>query len=130
MAALVLDAGILIDLEQADEQARAWFAEAAKRSETLLVAGATYVEIWRGYRNGKGHNMSRVLKSVVAIPTSEKIGRRAGEILESAEASKKLRLDAIVVATAELQGADVVTNDFADMRLLAGSAHNVRVRGK
>jgi predicted nucleic acid-binding protein len=128
LASLVLDAGVLIDLERRDQRARAWLEEAVARGDVLLVAGATYAEVWRGYRNGKGHNMSKVLKAVAPVPTSEAVGRRAGELMHKAGAAHELGLDAIVVATAEKEKADVVTKDPKDIALLAGQALRVGVR--
>lgn len=126
MANLVLDAGVLIDLEQRKVQAEAWIEEAVDRKVGLLVAGATYTEVWKGYRNGKGYEMARVLKTVAPIPTSDSIGRRAGELIREAKAAKDLRFDAIVVATAAAKQADVLTNDLDDIKLLASYA-GVRV---
>ncbi len=129
MAALVLDAGVLIDLEQHKAHAQAWLEEVVGRDDLLLVAGATYAEVWRGYRNGKGHNMSRVLNAVAAVPTSEAIGRRAGELMHRAQAPTSLRFDAIVVATAEHEKAGVITNDLRDLGRLASHANQVRISG-
>lgn len=126
MADVVLDACALIDLEQGDRRTELWVEEAVRRDSALLVAGATYVEVWRGYRHGAGYQMSRVLKAVVPVSTSEAIGRRAGEIMHDAGADKALRFDAIVVATAEARNADVLTDDLDDLEYL-GAYAGVRV---
>lgn len=57
MADVVLDACVLIDLEQRDRRTELWIEEADRRRSGLLVAGATYIEVWRGYRNGQGYEM-------------------------------------------------------------------------
>jgi predicted nucleic acid-binding protein len=128
MADVVLDACVLIDLERRDRRTELWIEEAVLRGSSLLVAGATYTEVWKGYAQGKGYGMQRVLKSVVPIPTSESIGRRAGEILAEAGASMTLRFDAIVVATAAARNADVLTDDLDDIEYL-GAYGGVRVLG-
>jgi predicted nucleic acid-binding protein len=126
MADLVLDACILIDLEQRDRRTQLWIEEAVKRGSGLLVAGATYAEVWRGHRHGKGWGMQGVLRSVVPVATTEPIGRRAGEVLEELGADKALRFDAIVVATAKARNADVLTDDLDDIEYL-GAQVGVRV---
>lgn len=126
MADVVLDACVLIDLERRDRRTELWIEEAVRRGHALLVAGATYTEVWRGYVGGKGYEMQRVLKSVVPVPTSESIGRRAGEILVEAGAEETLRFDAIVVATAAARHADVLTDDLGDIEYL-GAYGGVRV---
>jgi predicted nucleic acid-binding protein len=126
MADVVLDACILIDLERGDRNTELWIQEAVARGDVLLVAGATYTEVWKGYRNGQGHKMNRILKSVVAVPTNEALGRRAGEVMEEAGAHATLRFDAIVVATAASRGADVLTDDLDDIEYL-GAYAGVRV---
>lgn len=126
MADVVLDACVLIDLEQRDRRTELWIEEADRRRSGLLVAGATYIEVWRGYRNGQGYEMSRVLRAVVPVPTTETIGRRAGEIIEESGAKKALRFDALVVATAAARGAEVLTDDLDDIEYL-GAYAGVRV---
>jgi predicted NAD/FAD-binding protein len=56
--------------------------------------------------------MNRILKTVVPVPTSEALGRRAGEVMADAGADATLRFDAIVVATAASRNADVLTDDL------------------
>ncbi len=126
MADVVLDACMLINLEQRDRHTELWIEEATRRGSALLVAGATYTEVWKGYTRGKGYEMQRVLKSVVPVPTNDRIGRRAGEILADSGAPKTLRFDAIVVATAAARHADVLTDDLDDIEYLAAYG-NVRV---
>jgi predicted nucleic acid-binding protein len=118
MADVVLDACILINLERRDRITERWIEEALERDSALLVAGATYTEVWGGYRNGLGYEMNRVLRAVIPMPTSEAIGRRAGELLEETGAGVALRFDAIVVATAAAHNADVLTDDVDDMEIL------------
>lgn len=126
MADVVLDACVLIGLERGDRRTRLWIGEAVARGAALLVAGATYTEVWKGYRNGQGYEMSRILKAVIPVPTNEAVGRRAGEVMEEAGADPTLRFDAIVVATAAIRNADVVTDDLDDIEYL-GAYARVRV---
>jgi predicted nucleic acid-binding protein len=122
MAGLVLDAGPLIKLEGRYPIALALVKEAKQRGEELLVAGATYTEVWRGHRNGVGTPMSIALKNVKPVRTTEMIGKLAGELLQKASLDETHGFDAIVVATAASRGAEVVTGDPADIGRLAAVA--------
>jgi predicted nucleic acid-binding protein len=126
MADVVLDACILVDLERQDRRTRVAVDELVGRGSALLVAGATYTEVWRGHRHGHSWHMEQALGAVEAVPTTEEIGRLAGELLEKAGAEPALRFDAIVVATAAVAGADVLTDDLQDIKILVAYA-NVRV---
>lgn len=126
MAGVVVDAGVLIDLERGVRTAELWVKEAVERRDDLLVAGATYAEVWTGNKNNKGYQLNRVLKMVTPVPTTDVIGKRAGEILSLAGGETSLRFDAIVVATAAQYGAVVLTNDLDDIEYL-GAYANVRV---
>ena len=86
------------------------------------MAGATYTEVWRGHRNGAGTPMSIALKHVKPVQTTETIGKFAGELLQKAELDGTYGLDAIVVATAALRDAEVVTVDPKDIGRLASVA--------
>lgn len=70
--------------------------------------------------------MSIAFRSTQPAATTKAIGKRAGELLEEAGADPSLRFDAIVVATAASKNADVLTEDFIDIALLAPYA-GVRV---
>jgi hypothetical protein len=61
--------------------ALALIKEAKQRTEELLVASATYTEIWRGHRDGAGSPMSIALKNAKPVLTTEMIGKLAGELL-------------------------------------------------
>jgi len=126
MADVVLDACILVDLEQRDRRTQIAVDELVGGRSALLVAGATYTEVWRGHQQGRGWQMERVLDAVEAVPTAQEIGRLGGELLARAGAGPELRFDAIVVATAAVCRAHVLTDDLDDIEILAAYA-NVRV---
>lgn len=125
MADLVLDAGPLIKLEKGDKRTLTLASEAKNRGQELFVASATYAEVWRGGQ-GKGAAMAWALSRVTSVTTSEKLGKRAGELLKLAGLEAEKALDAIVVATAELKRADVLTVDPTDLGRL-GTVAGVRI---
>src|SRR4051794_19676515 len=105
--AIVIDATPLVLLAKADPGAIEWLDEAVARGAVLYCAGATYAEVWRGHSQSPVHGaqairLDKVLKTLIAVPTCEVIGRGAGDILAAAslERASGLTLDAIVVATA------------------------------
>lgn len=127
MADVVLDAGVLIGLENARPEAKVAVEEALTRGGALLVAGATYAEVWRGPRGGRATGLARVLKGCRCVPTTEAIGKRAGELVAKSGGQSSLHLDAIVVATAASRAADVLTTDPHDLKRLGAHAPQVRV---
>lgn len=126
MADLVLDAEPLVKLEQRDDLTLALTKEAEKRDQVLYVAGATYTEIWRGGDGKKGAAMAWALSRVTPVPTSDKLGKRAGELLKLAGLDEEQAFDAIVVATAEFKKAEVLTGDIKDLGPL-GTVAGVRI---
>lgn len=126
MADVVLDACILVDLERHDRRTQIAVDELVSAGGALLVAGATYTEVWRGYEHGRGWQMQQVLGAVEPVSTTEDIGRLAGELLARTGAAPALSFDAIVVATAAVSNAHVLTDDLDDIEIL-GAYASIRV---
>jgi len=114
---LILDAGAVIALSRGDQRARAYLARALETWTPVEVPVAVIAETVRG--GPRDAPVHRVLKAVgAAPPTTETIGRKAGELLGRARSSATV--DALVVAQAVAAGgAHVLTGDPDDLEALA-----------
>ena len=106
-----------------------WLAEAVERDTELLCAGATYAEVWRGHSQSpsagqQAIRLAKALETLTAVPTDDVIGCGAGQLLAVAgRGGYALTLDAIVVATAVIRCAAVLTgnpDDIANLAVPAG----------
>lgn len=98
---------------------------AALDAERILPAVPLPVlaEAWRG--GPRQANLARALKGIDKLDCTERIARRAGELLAATDGSNAI--DAIVVATAEPHRAVVVTGDPGDLGALASHAEGVAI---
>lgn len=122
---LILDSGAVIGLARGDRRARVFLEralEADARVEVPVVVVAETV------RNGpRDATVQRVLKAIDLIPeTTEGHGRTAGRLLALARSASTL--DALVVAQAiHGGGAQILTSDPYDLRLLAAPHPEVKI---
>lgn len=123
MAAVTLDAGVLIAAERGSSSARAVVASSVEDDMDLVVSAATVAEVWRGGSRGAG--IAWLISTCQVEPVDSPLARRAGELL--GEAGSQETLDAILVATAERHRAPVVTADLGHVAPLADAA-GVEVR--
>jgi hypothetical protein len=79
-------------------------------------------QAWHG---GPQPNLSRLLKGCQVVPDDERIGRAAGAACAAAGTSDVV--DAIVVVTAAVRAAMIVTSDSRDLVRL-GAAIGVQLR--
>jgi predicted nucleic acid-binding protein len=117
----VLDAGVLISAEARSKAA--WSMEKRGRGgRTLIVTTPVLAQVWRG--GPRQAVLSRFLKGCVIQAPSEKVAKRAGELLGRTGASDAV--DALVVATAiEQQAAMILTSDPVDIEALVAAAEAV-----
>ena len=122
---LVLDSGATTKLARRDQDALATIR--AFRREGLwppVVPSVVLVESLTGTQ-GKDANVNRFLKTCEVVePLPEWLARRAASL--RAQAGRGSAVDAVVVATAEPDGA-VLTGDVDDLRALAAHTANVGV---
>lgn len=124
MARIVFDTGPLIGIERRDVRAEGWLQALLEYGVVPRIPAAALAEAWRGGR--RSANLGRALRSCRIRATDEPVARTAGELL--AVAGGNSTVDAIVVATAALDGAGVLTADLDDLAPL-GARAGVRVIG-
>jgi predicted nucleic acid-binding protein len=110
VAVAVLDASVFIAYLDPDDAHHASSVAALRESETLVLPASAYAEILV-YPYERGPAVVRHVESAIAElpveiePTGVEIARRAAEL----RAKKRVRLpDALVIATGDFLGADVV----------------------
>jgi predicted nucleic acid-binding protein len=114
---LILDSGAVIALSRGDQRARAYLARALETSTPVEIPVAVVAETSRG--GPRDAPVHRVLNAVDAVPpTTEAVGRKAGQLLGRARSSSTV--DALIVAQAVVSGgAHVLTSDRDDLEPLA-----------
>ena len=124
---LILDSGAILGLARGDAVARAALELAVREGYVAVIPTPVLAQVHRG-----GHDRARIDRVVnavgAALPTSEAIARRAGEL--QAKTGTADVVDAIVVAEALASvPAVILTSDPRDLgRLLEGEPEADRVR--
>lgn len=119
MADVMLDAGVLIELERRNRDARLWWDEAVRRQDVLMTTSVTIAEVWRGYGRGRNWELRQILNAIDALRVGKEQGEEAGELLAEAGMGRQHVPDAILVVAARRRGADVISYDKGDVWLLA-----------
>jgi hypothetical protein len=123
MKAVVYDAGVLIAADRNDR--RAW-AEHRVRLEWGIVPLVPSAVLAQVSRSGRQVQLRRLLVGCNVVPLDERLAHRAGALLALARTSDVV--DAVVVAVAVDQDADIVTGDDKDIAHLVRAAKaNLRV---
>ncbi|MGH2771730.1 MAG: hypothetical protein ACRDIU_01115 [Actinomycetota bacterium] len=125
---LILDAGAISALADFEPRARAALRVARERRMRVAAPAVTVAETTRG-SGPKDARVNRVLARLDIPASDEARGRVAGGLLARPGAGGKT-IDALIVAEALSGpgGADILTADPEDMRLLADGHPSVRVR--
>jgi predicted nucleic acid-binding protein len=121
---IVVDTDVLIEHIRGRSAAREWLGNAADRTGRPRISVLTAVEILKGMRSAERSETYRLLGACHALPVTDAIARRAGELGRSYRASHgNISLsDYVIAATAELHGLDLATLDvkhfpmFPDLR--------------
>lgn len=121
----VLDTGALIAAEARKRWALRFFDLRSRGFARLTIPRACVVEWWAGRTDVR----ERILAAASSVePLSDDIARAAG--IARAKTKGAGVVDAIVMATAALRNANVVTRDVDDFRALGGYFTGVRVFGR
>ena len=121
MTGVTLDTGALIALERSDKRMRTLLVAASEDRLVLTVPAVVVAEWWRG----RSKRRAAILAAVDVEPTSEVIGRAAGEAM--AALPRATVVDAIVMASAAQRGDVVYTSDLQDLERLREYFPSVRV---
>src|SRR5688572_8251668 len=112
---LVLDAGALIAVEQADRDVAALIKQELLAGRTPITHGGIVGQVWRG-GIGRQANLARLMPALEIMPIDENLGRQAGVLLGATRTSDVI--DAVLVLLAE-DGDFVLTSDPDDIEPLA-----------
>lgn len=119
----VLDTGALIAAERGKGRASRFFRLAHVGRARLVVPLPVVAEWWRGRTD-----VREAILASTSVVASVEIAKAAGVALARAVAADgKLTVDAMVMATASLLDAVVVTGDAADFARLGGHFPGVTV---
>ena len=123
---MILDAGGILALARREGLARAALDRAIREGYVVIIPTPVLAQVHRGGRDRA--QLDRILKAVDAfLPTSERVARRAGELLAKTGTSDVV--DAIVAAEALASvPALILTSDPGDIvRLLDGEPEIGRI---
>jgi predicted nucleic acid-binding protein len=115
---LVYDAGALVAADRGERQMWAQFAVAAAERRPIIVPSPVLAQVWRGGRTQA--RLARMLAGCRVVAPGEAVAKLAGELLGRSGTNDAI--DAMVVATAVLLRAAIVTSDVEDISRLAESA--------
>ena len=121
IARYVFDTGALIAAERGKERAARFLALVHAGRARILVPLPVVAEWWRG-RSDVRERILGATQIVASLSAAKAAGIALGRLKD---AQAKLTIDAVVMATAALADANVVTADVADFASLA--AHFPRV---
>jgi predicted nucleic acid-binding protein len=125
---IVLDSGALSTLAEKSRQTRIAFNEILlKKGAEIVIPTAVIAEATTGDQQ-RDANVNRALKRATLIDLDVRIARSAAILRHAHRRKGAGTVDAIVVATADLEpGSDLVTTDLKDLSLLAGVRGHTRV---
>jgi len=118
---VLVDSDILIQYSRFDDNAAAWLDKISAHSK-LVISAVTQMELTIGSRD-KIHlqEVRRFLSQFEIIHIDEEISRRASELIERYCLSHRLHLpDALIAATALVNGLDLGTINKKDFRFIEG----------
>lgn len=112
----VLDTGALIAAERGKERASRFFRLAHVGRARLVVPQSVVAEWWRGRTDAR----EEILASTVVLASVDAAKAAGVALARVGDGGAALTIDAIVMATAALLNAIVVTGDPRDFERLAG----------
>ncbi|MGB8261987.1 MAG: type II toxin-antitoxin system VapC family toxin [Terracidiphilus sp.] len=118
-ARVLFDTTVLIDLLHRRAEATALLRQLAGRGADLLISTVTVGEIYAGIRAGEQALTASLLGSFSAIPLSEEIAKRAGELVSSRRlAGRTHSLDDMMIAATALEfGCELATSNRRDFEV-------------
>ncbi len=104
MSEVLLDTDIVIEvLRDRDEELISRWRTLIARPKPVLYTSVTSAELWHGLRPGEEPAVIQLLDTLICVPLSDEIGRRAGTYLRRFHASHSLALgDSLIAATAAI----------------------------
>jgi hypothetical protein len=111
--AILIDSDILIEVSRGTDAALlAKWSELSESDHVLLCSPVSIAELWHGARPNEHKVLEDLFGVLVCVPVDLEVGRRAGDYLRQYAKSHSVELgDALIAATASVQGADLWTRN-------------------
>jgi DNA-binding transcriptional MocR family regulator len=120
VSALILDAGALVAVDRDDRAMLARLRASQMHGMELRTNAMVVAQVWRD-RRGRQVNLARLLQATDVRAVSQRDGREAGVLQQTAGSSDAI--DATVVLLAS-PGDRILTSDPGDINRLAEAAGN------
>jgi len=118
----LLDTGCLIDIYRGRERIRPTFDSILAGELTPYMSVITEAELWRGLRAGELEKHQALVAQFIPIPLRSEAARLAGSWMQQYQAAGLGWMDALITATARVNGIAVLTRDKKLAQVLAAEA--------
>lgn len=110
---VLVDSDILIEVNRArNSEILTRWADLGESQNAILCSPVSIAELWRGALRHEEDLLTRLFATLVCIPITAEIGRKAGDFLRAYSKSHDLKIaDALIAASAVLQGAALWTRN-------------------
>jgi hypothetical protein len=117
----LLDTDVLIEHLRGNDAARTIVTETTNRSEAACSV-LTRFELLAGMRSNERHAIRSLLDVLINLEVTEEIATRAGEWARTYQQSHSSisAIDYLVAATAEVEGADLLTRNVRHFPMFPG----------
>ena len=119
----LFDTNCLIDIYRGRERIRPTFDRILAGELTPYMSVITEAELWRGLRAGDIEKHQALVAQFTLLPLRSEAARLAGSWMQQFQAGDLGWMDALITATAKVNGVTVLTRDKKLARLLAREAH-------
>ena len=119
---ILVDADVLVASLHGVDAARDWLRDARARTGRLAVSVVTNAEIIGGTRPPERREVTRLLNSLRALPVTDMIAHRAGELRRRYRQSHATigLVDYLIAATAGVHGLELATLNTKHFPMFAG----------
>lgn len=124
MAAIVLDAGALIQIDRRDRPRFAELKAAVTAGMDVITHPLAVAQVWRDGR-GRQAKLARFMKNVDVRPIDDHFGRQCGELIGKARTDDPIDAGVVLLAN---HGDRIMTSDPDDIQqLVDASGRSIRV---
>jgi predicted nucleic acid-binding protein len=111
----LIDTDIAIDHFHGHRETLEYFTQTLLDGEILAISVISLTEILAGMRAGEQERTEKLFALFTIIDVDDQIARKAGEYLNEFRKSHRMELaDAMIAATAQVAGAELVTRNVQD----------------
>ena len=118
MPGVLVDSTVLVDHLRGHEPATAWLQGL---DSVPLCSEVSRVEVLTGMRSGERRKVEALFSSLVWVPVSEEVARRAGALGRRYRSSHRLgAADLIIAASVEARGVQLATSNVRHFPMFPG----------